>query len=319
VTEENNYAYFQGGIVPLADAKISIMNHSFMYGTAVFEGIRGYWNAKEEELYLFRLQEHYERMADSMKIMYLSVNYSVEELCKLTVELVKKNAPRTDTYVRPCAYKTVHRVGPSLENNPSDICIFTVPFGDYFHGAAGLKVQVSSWRRVEDNAIPARAKIVGAYANTALAKTDALMAGFDECIVLSENGHVSEGSAMNVFMVKNGKLITTPSTENILEGVTRRTIVEMAESELGLKVESRQIDRSELYIADELFFCGTGVQIAPIIEVDRRPIGSGSAGPISTMIKDKYISICRGEVAKYASWLTPVYCKKESSKVKSPA
>ncbi|MBK8221619.1 MAG: branched-chain amino acid transaminase [Candidatus Obscuribacter sp.] len=319
MTEENNYAYFQGGIVPLADAKISIMNHSFMYGTAVFEGIRGYWNAKEEELYLFRLQEHYERMADSMKIMYLSVNYSVEELCKLTVELVKKNAPRTDTYVRPCAYKTVHRVGPSLENNPSDICIFTVPFGDYFHGAAGLKVQVSSWRRVEDNAIPARAKIVGAYANTALAKTDALMAGFDECIVLSENGHVSEGSAMNVFMVKNGKLITTPSTENILEGVTHRTIVEMAESELGLKVESRQIDRSELYIADELFFCGTGAQIAPIIEVDRRPIGSGSAGPISTMIKDKYISICRGEVAKYASWLTPVYCKKESSKVKSPA
>lgn len=202
MTEENNYAYFQGGIVPLADAKISIMNHSFMYGTAVFEGIRGYWNAKEEELYLFRLQEHYERMADSMKIMYLSVNYSVEELCKLTVELVKKNAPRTDTYVRPCAYKTVHRVGPSLENNPSDICIFSVPFGDYFHGAAGLKVQVSSWRRVEDNAIPARAKIVGAYANTALAKTDALMAGFDECIVLSENGHVSEGSAMNVFMLK---------------------------------------------------------------------------------------------------------------------
>lgn len=309
---EKNYAYFQGAIVPLEDAKISIMNHSFMYGTAVFEGIRGYWNAKEEELYLFRLREHYERMADSIKIMYLDVKYSIDELCKLTVELVKKNAPRTDTYVRPTAYKTVHRVGPSLENNPSDICIFTVPFGDYFHGAAGLKVQVSSWRRVEDNAIPARAKIVGAYANTALAKTDALMAGFDECIVLSENGHVSEGSAMNVFMVKNGKLITTPSTENILEGVTRRTIVEMAEGELNLKVESRQIDRSELYIADELFFCGTGAQIAPIIEVDRRPIGSGSAGPISTMIKDKYISLCRGEMPQYHHWLTPVYCRKKA-------
>lgn len=310
---EKNHAYFQGAIVPLEDAKISIMNHSFMYGTAVFEGIRGYWNAKEEELYLFRLREHYERMADSMKIMYLDVKYSIDELCKLTVELVKKNAPRTDTYVRPTAYKTVHRVGPSLENNPSDICIFTVPFGDYFHGAAGLKVQVSSWRRVEDNAIPARAKIVGAYANTALAKTDALMAGFDECIVLSENGHVSEGSAMNVFMVKNGKLITTPSTENILEGVTRRTIVEMAEGELNLKVESRQIDRSELYIADELFFCGTGAQIAPIIEVDRRPIGSGSAGPISTMIKDKYISLCRGEMPQYHHWLTPVYCRKKAA------
>lgn len=313
MTEEKNYAFFQGSMVPLEDAKISIMNHSFMYGTAVFEGIRGYWSEKDQEIYLFRLREHFERMVDSMKIMYLGTKYSIDDLCKIVVELVKKNAPKTDTYIRPCAYKTVHRVGPSLENNPSDICIFTVPFGDYFHGAPGLKVQVSSWRRVEDNAIPARAKIVGAYANTALAKTDAVMAGFDECIVLAENGHVSEGSAMNVFMVKNGRLITTPSTENILEGVTRRTIIEMAESEFGLKVDSRTIDRSELYIADELFFCGTGAQIAPIIEIDRRPVGSGSAGPISTMIKDKYIQVCRGEIAKYSNWLTPVYCKKGSS------
>lgn len=312
MTEAKTYAYFQGNYVPIEDAKISIMNHSFMYGTAVFEGIRGYWNEKHQEMYLFRLREHFERMADSMKIMYLSVPYSIDELCKIVVELVKKNAPTTDTYIRPATYKTVHRVGPSLDNNPSDICIFTVPFGDYFHGAAGLKVQVSSWRRVEDNAIPARAKIVGAYANTALAKTDAVMAGFDECIVLSENGHVSEGSAMNVFMVKNGKLITTPSYENILEGVTRRTIMEMA-PELGLKAESRQINRSELYIADELFFCGTGAQIAPIIEVDRRPVGTGSAGPISTMVKDRYTQICRGEVPEFSHWLTPVFCRKDSS------
>lgn len=312
MTEAKTYAYFQGNYVPIEDAKISIMNHSFMYGTAVFEGIRGYWNEKHQEMYLFRLREHFERMVDSMKIMYLSTPHSVDELCKIVVELVKKNAPKTDTYVRPAAYKTVHRVGPSLDNNPSDICIFTVPFGDYFHGAAGLKVQVSSWRRVEDNAIPARAKIVGAYANTALAKTDAIMAGFDECIVLSENGHVSEGSAMNVFMVKNGKLITTPSFENILEGVTRRSIMEMAPA-LGLKAECRQIDRSELYIADELFFCGTGAQIAPIIEIDRRPVGNGSAGPISTMVKDKYIQICRGENPDYTHWLTPVFARKDSS------
>ncbi|MDQ5965628.1 MAG: Branched-chain-amino-acid aminotransferase, partial [Cyanobacteriota bacterium erpe_2018_sw_39hr_WHONDRS-SW48-000098_B_bin.30] len=224
MADEINYAFFEGGFVPLQDAKLSIMNHSFMYGTAVFEGIRGYWNPQDQEIYVFRLREHFERMADSMKIMYLGVKYSVDELCDIVIQLLQKNAPKTDTYVRPCAYKTVHRVGPSLENNPSDMCIFSVPFGDYFHGAPGLKVQVSSWRRVEDNAIPARAKIVGAYANTALAKTDAIMAGFDECIVLSENGHVSEGSAMNVFIVKNGSLITTPSTENILEGVTRSTI-----------------------------------------------------------------------------------------------
>jgi len=316
MADEINYAFFEGGFVPLQDAKLSIMNHSFMYGTAVFEGIRGYWNPQEQEIYVFRLREHFERMADSMKIMYLDVKYSVDELCDIVIQLLQKNAPKTDTYVRPCAHKTVHRVGPSLENNPSDMCIFTVPFGDYFHGAPGLKVQVSSWRRVEDNAIPARAKIVGAYANTALAKTDAIMAGFDECIVLSENGHVSEGSAMNVFIVKNGKLITTPSTENILEGVTRSTIMTMAEQEFGIKAECRTLDRSELYIADEVFFCGTGAQIAPVIEIDRRPIGSGSAGPISTMIKDKYIQVCRGEIPKYHHWLTPVY---KNTKVKSPA
>lgn len=309
---KTTYAFFKGNYVPIEEANISIMNHSFMYGTAVFEGIRGYWSEKDEEMYLFRLKEHYERMQDSMKIMYLDVKYSVEELCKITVELVKRNAPRTDTYVRPSAYKTVHRVGPGLDNNPSDICIFTVPFGDYFHGAGGLKVQVSSWRRVEDNAIPARAKIVGAYANTALAKTDALKAGFDECIVLSENGHVSEGSAMNLFMVKRGQLITTPITENILEGITRSSIAEFAEHELNLKTQARQIDRSELYTADELFFCGTGAQIAPIIEVDRRPIGNGKAGPISAMIKDTYQKICHGEMKKYHKWLTPVYCNKKS-------
>jgi branched-chain amino acid aminotransferase len=307
VSDTKNYAYFKGNFVPIEEANVSIMNHSFMYGTAVFEGIRGYWNAQREEVYLFRLREHFERMQDSMKIMYLQTKHSLEELCKISVELIRYNKPRTDVYLRPAAYKTAHRVGPSLDENPSDICMFTVPFGDYFHGAEGLKVQISSWRRVEDNAIPARAKIVGAYANTALAKTDAIMAGFDECIVLSENGHVSEGSAMNVFLIKKGVLITSPTTENILEGITRSSIIEIATKELGYKVECRQIDRSELYIADELFFCGTGAQIAPIVEIDKRPVGNGKVGPMSDKIRDLYISICRGEVPKYDHWLTPVY------------
>ncbi|HEY9680678.1 MAG TPA: branched-chain amino acid transaminase [Drouetiella sp.] len=305
--QPKNYAFFKGNFCPIEEANVSIMNHSFMYGTAVFEGIRGYWNAQKEEIYLFRLREHFERMQDSMKIMHLQTKHTVEELCKISVELIRYNKPRTDAYLRPAAYKTAHRVGPSLDDNPSDICMFTVPFGDYFHGADGLKVQISSWRRVEDNAIPARAKIVGAYANTALAKTDAILAGFDECIVLSENGHVSEGSAMNVFMVKRGVLVTTPTTENILEGITRSSIIEIATKELGLKVETRTIDRSELYIADELFFCGTGAQIGPITEIDRRPVGNGKVGPVSAKLRDRYISICRGEDAKYAHWLTPVY------------
>lgn len=306
MSEEKNIAYFKGNFVPLAEANVSIMNHSFMYGTAVFEGIRGYWSEKQGEIFLFRLEEHFERMQDSMKIMHLQTPHTVAELCEITTELVRRNSPKTDMYIRPAAYKTAHRVGPSLDNNPSDICMFTVPFGDYFHGAEGLKVQISSWRRVEDNAIPARAKIVGAYANTALAKTDALNAGFDECIVLAENGHVSEGSAMNLFAVKKGVLITSTTTENILEGVTRASILEIAK-DLGLKAECRTVDRSELYIADELFFCGTGAQIAPIIEVDRRVIGDGKAGRISNLIKDTYITACRGEDPKYMKWLTPVY------------
>lgn len=307
-----SYAFFRGNFVPLEEANINIMTHGFMYGTAVFEGIRAYWNEKAGEIYIFRLKEHFERMFDSMKIMYLECKYSIDELCKIVIELVKKNEPKTDTYIRPCVYKAGERVGPGLHDNPSEISIFTVPFGDYFHGAAGLKVMVSSWRRVEDNAIPARAKIVGAYANTALAKTDAVKAGFDECIVLAENGHVSEGSAMNLFMVKKGQLITTPTTENILEGITRASIMEFAEAEFGLTTICRPIDRSELYTADELFFSGTGAQVGPIGEVDKRPIGDGEVGPISKKIKDLYISICRGEVAKYHKWLTPVYAPKSS-------
>ncbi|MBX9695686.1 MAG: branched-chain amino acid transaminase [Cyanobacteria bacterium] len=305
--EKKQFAYFEGKFVPLEDANISIMTSGFLYGTAIFEGLRAYWNERKEEIYIFRLREHYERMADSMKIMHMDLKYSIDELCKLTVELCRRNSPRGDTYIRPTVYKAAKQIGPSLLNNPSELSIFTVAFGDYFHGADGLHVQVSAWRRVEDNAIPARAKIVGAYANTALAKTDALAAGFDECIVLSENGHVSEGSAMNVFMVKRGKLITTPTTENILEGITRNTIIEMAANEWGLKTECRPIDRSELYIADELFFCGTGAQIAPIISVDRRPVGNGKVGPVSDKIRSLYVSMCRGDVPKYSKWLTPVF------------
>ncbi len=307
MSQTKTYAYFEGKFVPLEDAKVNIMTHAFLYGTAVFEGIRAYWNESQEEMYIFRLREHMERMFDSMKILDLSLPQSVDELCKLAVELVKRNAPRTDTYIRPSAYKAAQRIGPGLHDNPSEFCMFTVPFGDYFHGAPGLKVQISSWRRVEDNAIPARGKIVGAYANTALAKTDAVRAGFDDCIVLSENGHVSEGSAMNLFMVRHGKLITTPVSSNILEGITRASVMEIAEAEFGWKTEVREVDRSELYLADELFFSGTGAQVTPVIEVDRRQIGSGEVGPISAKIKDTYLKVCRGEMPQYSRWLTPVY------------
>lgn len=307
--KNTDYAFFQGEFIPLKDARVSIMNHAFLYGTAVFEGIRAYWNADEQQLYIFRLKEHLGRMFDSMKIMYLESKYSVDDLSGFIVELLRRNAPSTDVYIRPAAYKSAERIGPSLLDNPTDIAIFTVPFGDYFHGVGALKVIISNWRRVEDNAIPARAKIVGSYANTALAKTEAVALGFDDCIVLSENGHVSEGSAMNLFMVKHGQLITPSTTENILEGITRASIMELAEADFKIKTICRSIDRSELYTADELFFSGTGAQIAPIMEIDKRPVGNGSLGALTEKIRDRYISICRGDIDSYKKWLTPVYDK----------
>lgn len=314
MTEAKNYAYFEGRFVPFEQANVSIMTSAFLYGTAVFEGLRAYWNEKQKQLYVFRLYEHFERMADSMKIMHMQIPYSTDELCAMTLELLRMNSPSCDVYIRPTAYKSGKKIGPTLDGNPTDFCMFTVPFGSYFPGdERGLKVCVSSWRRVEDNAIPARAKIVGAYANTALAKTDAVVAGFDECIVLTESGHVSEGSAMNLFMVKKGKLITTPIYENILEGITRATIMEFAREEFKLDTECREIDRSELYVADELFFCGTGAQIAPIASVDNRPVGDGKTGPISAKIRDYYESICRGEVSKYSKWLSPVFPQQGSA------
>ncbi len=307
---EKSYAYFAGNFVPIDEAKISIKTHVVQYGTGVFEGIRGYWNEKEEEMYLFRLQDHFKRMMDSIKIMRIDCKHSVDELCKIAVELVGKNKNREDVYVRPLAYKASESIGPSLINNPSEFCMFTVPFGAYFKTSGGLRVVVSSWRRVEDNAIPPRAKVTGAYANTALSKTDAVLYGFDDSIVLSEDGHVSEGSAMNLFIVKNGELITTTSFDNILEGITLHTVMEIAREELRIETTRRKIDRTELYTADEMFFCGTGAEVTPVIEVDKRPVGNGQIGPISKAVQDLYHKITHGEIEKYHKWLTPVYAKK---------
>jgi branched-chain amino acid aminotransferase len=313
-----NYAFFQDMYVPVEKANVNITTHAFMYGTAVFEGVRAYWNHELEESYLFKLKEHFVRVFESMKIMHLNCKYSVEELCGIVVELLKKNSPRTDMYIRPCIYKCGTKISPGLDHIASDICIFTTPLGDYFgDGFDGLKVQVSSWRRVEDNAIPARAKIVGAYANTALAITDAHLAGFDDCIMLSECGHVSEGSAMNLFVVKNGELATPGGADNILEGITRSTIITLATDELKLKTTCRTIDRSELYTADELFCTGTGAQVTPIIEVDRRPVGTGGTGAITAKLRDLYINTCRGKTPRYHHWLTPVFNRSETAPVSS--
>jgi len=306
-TEKVNYVFMDGEYVPYENAKISVRTHAFLYGTSVFEGIRGYWNEEEKQVYIFRMREHYERIHNSCKIMHMTPKYSVDEMCNITTELMKKNAPETDTYMRPTIYKSAEVVGPKLINNIDSFLIFTTPLGNYVDISKGLSVCVSNWRRTDDNAIPPRAKIGGCYANTALIITDAIKAGFDEAIVLSHDGHVTEGSAMNLYLVENGKLITTKTTDNILVGITRNTVKEIALRELGIEVIEREIDRTELYITDEAFFCGTGAQISPITSIDHRLVGDGQVGPITKKLQNLYFDIVKGKVEKYKNWCTPVY------------
>ena len=300
------YYFMNGKMVEADKAMIPVRTHGFLYGTAVFEGIRAYWNDEEKQLYVFRAPEHYERLLRSAKIMYMKSPYTVEEHCKYTVELLKKNGYKQDAYMRPTLYKSAQKVGPGLYDNEDSYMIISNKMGDYIDTSKGLKVCVSSWRRNSDNAIPPRAKVAGSYANAALIKTDAHNAGFDDAVVLDEAGQVTEGSAMNLFLVQNGKLVTTMKTDNILVGVTRNTVMELAK-DLGIETEERAIDRTELYISDEAFYCGTGAQISPIVSIDNRDLGDGKVGPISKELQKLYFDVVRGKVAKYKHWCMPVY------------
>jgi branched-chain amino acid aminotransferase len=301
------YAFFEGQFVPIEDAKVSIMTHAFNYGTGCFEGIRAYWNEEEEQLYLFRLEEHFERMHRSCRILRIDLSYSVEALCEITMELLRQEGYRQDTYVRPLAYKAEEVVGVRLHGLRDGFAMFAVPFGRYLENEEGAHVCVSSWQRVDDNATPARAKITGAYINSAFCKTDAMLAGYDEALVLTQAGHISEGSAENFFMVRDGSLITPPVTSNILEGITRDTIMVLAREEMGLRTIQRPIDRSEIYICEEAFLCGTGVQVAAITQVEHRSIGTGSMGPVVSRLRDLYFDVVKGKHPKYRRWCMPVY------------
>jgi branched-chain amino acid aminotransferase len=301
------WAFFRGEFVPLRDAKINVMTHGFNYGTAVFEGIRAYWNAEEEQLFALELIAHYQRIHASAGLLMMEVRHSPEELAEITVELLRRNGLREDVYVRPIVYKSSETIGVRLHNLDADITIFGVPFGQYIDTEGGIRAQVSSWRRTDDNAIPARGKITGAYVNGALAKSEAQLNGFDEAIVLTADGHVSEGSAENLFIVKEGVLLTPPVTDNILEGITRRRLMAIARDDLGVEVRERSLDRTELYTADEVFLCGTGAQISPVIEIDRRKIGTGRPGTVTKDLSRTYFDAVRGKIPAYRDWLTPVY------------
>jgi branched-chain amino acid aminotransferase len=300
------FAFFEGKIVPFEEARISIATHALNYGTAVFGGIRAYWNEERGRLFIFRPYDHYRRLLQSARMMCMEVPYDEQALTQITIDLIRADDWKQDIYIRPLIYKADMGIGVRLHNLRDALSIFCLPFDRYVANDTGAHVTFSSWRRIDDNVIPARGKVSGAYANSALIKTDAARAGFDEALVLDQNGHISEGTAMNVFMVRDGVLITPPVTENILEGITRRSVIELARAELGLTVVERSIDRTEVYICDEFFMTGTAAQIVAVTRVDHRPVGNGSMGPITAKLRALFEDVVRGRNPKYAHWLVPV-------------
>jgi len=296
------HVFFEGKIVPFEEAKISVATHALHYGTGVFGGLRGYWNDEKKKIYIFRPYDHYRRLLNSGRMMNMHVPYDEEGLIQLTVDLVRTEGWQTDIYIRPFVYKADLGIGVRLHDLKDELTIFSMPFKQYVKNDTNAHVTVSSWRRIDDNTIPARGKVSGAYANSALIKTDANRAGFDEALVLNQNGHISEGSAMNIFMVRDGQVITPPVTDNILEGITRRTAMELAKSELGLPVVERSIDRTELFICDELFMTGSAAQIVAITKVDYRQVGNGVMGPVTWKLREMFDEIVRARNPKYIHW-----------------
>ncbi|MFC1847171.1 branched-chain amino acid transaminase [Chloroflexota bacterium] len=303
-----SYAYFKKEIVPLAEAKIGVMTHSLHYGTAVFEGIRGNWNEEQQQMYIFRLEEHYRRLEDGSKLLRMNLAYSVEDMCRITVELAQKCGFREDTYIRPLVYKSSEALGVRLHDLESDFLVFAIPWGRYLDMDA-CRCGISSWRRPADNVIPPSAKITGLYINNAFTKTEAMDKGFDEGIMLSPDGHVSEGSGENLFMLKDGKLITPPVNNSILIGITRDTAMTLAKNELGIETVERSIDPQELFSADECFLTGTAAHVTPIAEIDGKKIGNGHVGEVAGKIQKIYFDVIKGDNPKYIDWCTPVYNK----------
>ena len=303
----NTWVYHDGEFGRYHDVHLGLMTHALHYGTGVFEGIRAYWNSKQEQLHLLQAPAHYERMHKNVRIMRMELPHTTEELVDITVELLRRNQFKADTYIRPLMFASSEEIGVRLHNLKHSFSIYAIPFGKYVEIEAGIRCMVSSWRRVPDEALPPRAKITGAYAQSALAKSEAVEAGFDEAIVLTIGGHVSEGSAENIFMYKDGVFVTPPPTDDLLEGVTRLLLMQMIREELGKTVIERSIDRTELYTCDELLMCGTGAQISPVIEVDHRRVGDGKVGEFTQELQSMYFAAVRGESQKHKGWTIPIY------------
>jgi branched-chain amino acid aminotransferase len=310
------FAYFQGKIVPYSEAKVGVMTHALNYGTGAFGGLRGYWNPEQGQLYVFRPADHFTRLLNSARLLTAEIDYTADDLTKIALELVRTEGYNEDIYIRPLIYKADEIIGVKLHGLHDELTMFAIPFSRYIEKDDGAHVTFSSWRRIDDNAIPARGKLTGAYINSAFIKTDAVRSGFDEALVLTNEGHVSEGSAMNFFMLRNGVLITPPVTDNILEGITRRTIMTLTEQELGLPVLERSIDKTEVFLCEEAFMTGTAAQVTAVTMVDHRPIGTGVMGPVTSRLRKLFDDVVRGRRTHYMEWLAPVYLNEPAMSVK---
>lgn len=301
-----SYVFYQGDIVEEDTVKIGIRSKAFNYGLGCFEGIRAYWDEEQKQLFGFRLKDHYTRMLQSAKTLNLNIPYTVDDLTKYTVELLKKNECKRTTYIRPIVYNDAQDIGPNLTNPDVKVVIYCQPL-DKYAGRPELSVGITSWGRIEDNMIPPRVKATASYLNSALASLEAQRAGFDEAVFLTRSGHVCEGPGENLFIYKKGQLITPSASDNILEGITRDLVIKLGKEDLGLDVVERSITRTELYAADEVFFSGTAMEVTPIVEVDHRIVGNGKQGEICKKIKDLFFNLTVGKNPKYAQYCTPVY------------
>ena len=302
----SSYVFYDGKIIDEDNVNLSIRSKAFNYGLGCFEGIRAYWDEENKQLYAFRLKDHYDRFLNSCKVLYLKIPYNCEQLCNITIELLKKNNFKSTTYIRPVAYKGSNGLAPTLLDEDNRLAIYCTPLEKYA-GKEELSVSVTSWQRISGNALPARTKATAAYLNSALASLEVLQNGFDEAIFLSDKGYICEGPGENIFMVKNGKLITPPPSDDILEGITRDTVMKLAKDEFGIDTVERSISRAEIYGADEVFFSGTAMEVTAVVNVDRRVIGSGKTGQITQKLKDTYMTITKGKNSKYANFCWPIY------------
>jgi len=304
--------YRDGAFSNYNDAKVGLLTHGLQYGTGCFEGIRGFWVPEDRELYLLLLREHYERLFNSAKILLMELPHSVDELIDITVDLCRRNGFETDVYIRPCIFKSAEDIGVRLHGVPASFAAIALPFTKYFDASVGLKACVSSWRRADDTMAPPRGKITGLYVNSALAKSEAVLNGYDEAIMLSHDGHVAEGSAENIFLVRHGALYTPDPSQNILEGCTRRAVIHIASEVLGMKIVERSIDRGELYAADEVFFSGSAAGLVHASSIDGRLVGDGTLGPVARQIMEIYERAVRGREPRYAGWITPTYARQRA-------